>query len=371
MRLHRPTALLLGATLVLGAVATPGIAFADGTTTPGASTAPSATAPSATTTQLTPQQLTADLTKAAAATKAAGKDGWSESVHTAAPDGSASMAWTLVYAVRQGRAYTAISGELTGKMIAVQHAGIYAGTSSVASILGSAAHVKRLLAAVGRPNATWIYTPDPTVDLTDGEFGMADASPAQLLSALIAPTYETVTGAPAKTVAAGGMSTTYAFTVAAAKPKDPDSVAGTITVTLNAGGVMTAFTATSSDEAESGSFAYGKQNILLPTGAQVVSISRLLDGEALLRMKSDARKIAAQTRTQVTKTKHKKSRTVRLIRTKAATLVANANSADGLHVFSRRNIAGGVRVTATNPYTHDKLIFTVKGAGKKAIVRYL
>lgn len=67
-------------------------------------------------------------------------------------------------------------------------------------------------------------------------------------------------------------------------------------------------------------------------------------------------------------TPHKRAATVHLIRREAMELAKNDNQVDAQHVFTTDAIATGVRVTATNPFTHAKVSYTIKASGKHAVV---
>lgn len=355
MRLHRPSALLLGATLVLGAVATPSLAFADGTPT---------------TTDLTPAELVSALTAAQTASKQAGATGWSQTLHEAVPEVGITMNVTETYAINEGRGYLDVTGNfLSAKEIDVQHKGSYLSTATFAEFSG-AKHVARVLAAIGRPHATWIYAPDKTVDLADPADGIAVDSPDGVLAAFIDPTETAVTGTPTETVSADAGTTTYTFsaTLSDSNEVTADAEAGIVTVTLNASGQMTALTMKMSDDQVSGTFKYGVQHIALPTASQVVTLAQFEKGVPLLTMSSDVRKIATTTRTEVARKAHKKSSTAHLIRKDAVALAAKANKKDHEHVFSARIVKHGVRVTATNPFTHAKVSYTIKAVGKRAVL---
>lgn len=376
MRLYRPSALLLGATLVLGAVAAPSLAFADGGSSPSAGT----------TTQLTPAELRADLKAAAQTTSAAGAEGWTERVQSSA--GNEKSTDQVTYAVMQGRGLIAES-DPSAKEIDVQHRGSYESASAFGTseaMVGVSVYMgpggvqvatpagptdyRRVLGAIGRPHATWIYTPDPGLNLADPNTVYSAQSPSALLTELADTSDTSIPGTPSptETVVQGG-STTYSFEGWFRDGGEIEADAG-VGLTVNADGALTAFATSDPEEAESIAFTYGAQSIALPKASQVVSDALFQKGEALVTMRSDARMIAAATRKEVLGTKHKRSATVHLIRTDAAGLVAWLNSADGEHVFSRHNIRRGVRLTGTNPFTHATVVYTVTASGTKAIVHH-
>jgi len=372
MRLHRPSALLLGATLVLGAVATPGIAFAGTPSTTG------------TPTPVAASDVLAALKSAEATTASAGQSGWDEKLTASDPSGANSATMEAKYAVLEGRGYVSLSGNPSIKMIQVQSRGTYQTTPLLGSMLG-AARLQRVLNAIGRPNATWIYFPDPTVDLTSADTGMTSMSPDTFLSGLVDPSATTINDGPSdtpptQTVGADG-STTYTFDASfvvgqsvSGSSSGTGTVSdvtetGTVSVTLDASGAITRYTDDMTQEKAVGTFAYGPQHVALPAPSQVVTMEQIVRGLPLLTMAPDARKIATGTRTKVAHTSHTANHTVRVIRRVAARLALQRNGADGERVFTTRHVPHGVRIVATNPFTHAKVAYTIKAKGKRAVVR--
>lgn len=352
MRLHRPSALLLGATVVIGAVATPGLAFADGTT--------------GTTTQTDVATVVAALKSAHTAAAAADHDGWSEHLKVVGATAADSLNAQLTYAVQQGRGYTAITGSPSVKLIEVQHTGDYVSTSSVAPAFGGSKRFKSILSAVGRPRASWIFEPDTSVDLTDPDDGFVAAAPDGLLATLVDPAETTVTGTPTQTVSADGSTTTYAFS--GTDKTVSGSPSAQYTVTVDADDLMTATTETFSGETDSGTFSYGAQHIYLPTGSQFVTLDRLTEGLVLAQMGPEARRIATTTQHEVAKKPHRAAATADLVRRIAKAVAREHNRGDKHRIFTTVGIRGGARITATDRFTHRKVSFTVTAHGKRTVL---
>jgi len=116
-------------------------------------------------------------------------------------------------------------------------------------------------------------------------------------------------------------------------------------------------------------YAYGAQRVTLPSAAVTVDAATLAKAEAYLtlpaRVKKAADKGAAHTRSAA-KRKTVKVASLRKIVRKD---VAAVNKAAGVTMVKVKNVTGGVRVYATNPWTQKTVAYTVKAAKKKVIVK--
>jgi hypothetical protein len=352
-RIHRPFALLLGASLAFAAVATPGIAHAGDATT------------------ATTAAAVVDALKAAhTPTVAAAEDGWS-SHWDFTETGTPTYSMDVTYAAAEGRDLLAETGT-AATTIEVDHQGTYESLSAFTESDGvSIRRVKRALTLIGHPDKTWVYQPDPTIDLGDPDSGIAGAGPDTVLQSLVDPDQTKIVGTPTQAVAADG-SVTYGFAVKSTytgeDEGEPTTESGYDTVTIDAGNVLTGLTEDFSDYQVTETYAVGKEHIALPAADEVVRGSLVREGVNVLTMPADARRIVEQVQSEVYFTHHRRAGTVRLIRSSAASEVAMTNYGDHPKIFATRNIAGGVRVTATNPLTHQKLAYTVTAHGKQAAI---
>ncbi len=337
MRSYR-SALLAVPALALGAALVPVGAYADTATTTISTT-----------------ELVNALKAAEAPTAAAATGGW-VAQGTDAAKGSPSVSIKAIYAVDRGSVnvddYT---------MLEAQHSGTYMPLST----LGTPRVVMRSLRAVKNPHATWIFMPDRSLDLRDParDSVIAGAAPELLLTQAVDPARTRVTGTPSKTVAADG-STTYSFVQ---KDLKDDANSGSVSMTIDADGVCTAFTAVTATETDTVGFTYGPQQVTLPSAASTITMQLFTEGSFLADLPRAVKGAATQVAKQATRRAHHHAVTADAIRTAAKRGAKLANRAIGAKDFSTRSIAGGVRITGTNRYLHKHVAYTVTAAGTKAL----
>lgn len=351
MRSYRSSALIASAALALGAAAVPASAFADDTASP---------------TSITTADLVSALTADKASTAAAGKIGWI-ATGTFAEGGSAPAAVKAIYAVQRGA--MSIGGTTDIGVIEAQHSGTYMTLSTIGygHGHGRGPRIKAALKAIKKPAATWFFLPDASLDLhnPDGNSGIAQIAPDNMLQQLIDPKQTTLTGTPTETVAIDG-STTYAFSE---KDLTSDGESGTGTVTVDAHGVLTAFTVVGASGTGSLTYSYGPQQVALPSAASTVTFQQLNEGTFLATLPHSVKSEATQVARLATRAAHKHAVKVSAIRGNARMEASLTNSMTGAKVESITPIPGGVRITGTNRYNHTHVSYTVKASGTKAVVR--
>lgn len=347
----RPFALLLGSALVVGAMTAPVSASADGAT--GA-------------TPVTPADVLTALSAAKTATATAEERGWSfEETYT---ENGATDRSTFAYDPATQRLIVS-DPAARQVMVAVSHRGTY----YTLPAYGSVRRLHRILAVVGRPKAAWIYEPDSTIDLESGPFAVADVAPDALLGQLTDADETTISDGATETAESDG-STTYVIPVTTVTgevqlPGGDVKDTALVTLTVGADGALGAGAVAFTDEQVSKTFGYGRPDIALPKAGDTVSEARLNKGRPLLRMAWDLKDMAQVIAMDVVKSPHRAWGAVRIIRTDAVRLARIGNRRDRQQVFAHRTVAHGVRITATNPFTHAKVVFTVRAIGNRAVVR--
>lgn len=339
---YRFSSALASAAVVLGVALVPGSAHADDP---------------APTDVFTTSGLTAALSAAQASTAAAAKAGWIVQ-GTASDAGAPAVAVKAIYAV--DRALT--SADDAGTVVEAQHSGTYSTVDGLEAYMPKA-RVRRALKAIAKPHATWVFTPRKKLDLSDpeGDSVIVLAAPDAALRQLIDPAQTKLTGTPTRAVAEDG-STTYSFS-ATDLTADGESFTGTLTV--DAGGTLTAVTSATRSDTIALTYGYGTQQVTLPARNKTVTSEQLIQGFALAdlprQVRSTARLVAKMASRQ-------HSATVGSINSAARRLTKSLNRALGLKVFATTTIARGARITGTNRYTHARTSYTVTIAGKKAVV---
>ena len=339
----RSSALLASAALALGAALVPASALADST---GPSSSPT----------FTTTDLVAALTAAETPTAAVAKAGW-VARGTDVEGHKAPEAMTAIYAVDHGAAH--VGSEIS--MVEADHAGTYMTLAG----LGPGRRTERALKALNRPRARWVFAPDRSLDLRDLDTNSAIAhlAPDLLLAQFVDPTRTTLTGTPTATAEADG-STTYAFDET---DLTADGERGTTTVTIDAGGVVTAITSATTSDSGSVRYTYGAQHVALPARASTITLDQLREGSFLATLPRQVRMTATLVAQQATSTAHHHTVKVAAIRRPAARFARFTNRLASAKILSTRPIAGGVRIIGTNRHTHTHVAYTVTSTGTRAV----
>jgi hypothetical protein len=227
----------------------------------------------------------------------------------------------------------------------VQHKGTYR------SVDGDTA--RAAVKMTGRPGVRYVFTADKKLALDDWAAERAP-SPADVLD-------DHSIAAGTKTVHDDG-STDYAYRDAKNRVD--------VTLHVDAAGLL----ATVSDNIPgflryTVAYTYGAQKITPPAAAVTVDSVTLAKAEAYLtmadRVKAAATNGAAHTR------KAAKGRTVKVASLRAIVRkdAGAVNKSAGVAMVKVVNVAGGVRVSAINPWTHKSVAYTVKASRKKVIVK--
>ncbi len=147
---------------------------------------------------------------------------------------------------------------------------------------------KRVLQAINRPHASWIFVPDASLDMrnTDSESAIAQIAPDLALASIVDPAQSTLTGTPSETVAADG-ATTYVFALTDLTSKGQS---GTYTLTVDAGGVVTAIKVVSGGETDVADFAYGAQHVSVPAAGSTITLQQFTEGSFLATMRPRSRR---------------------------------------------------------------------------------
>lgn len=326
--LTRPAVLLATASMAVGLLAAPSAAWAADTTT-----------------DLTVAEMKVALKAVAEASTKAGAGGWRADMDITMATGSETLKVTETSRVDPARGLLSDVFEIAGRgsstTYAVEGKGFYQSLD---------AQFKPALQMMGRTSVGYVFTADRDVDLDD-----AAPVPATILG------YYSLAGT--KTLHDDGSADFRVVT--------EDQT--TVTMHASAASVLTDVEVTSTD-AEFAStaavdYSYGAQQITLPTAAATIDNATLTKGMAYLDMpaivKSAATKGAAATR------KAAKGRTVKVasLRKLVRADAAAANRSTGVTVVKVKDITGGVRVYATNPWTKKSVAYTVKASGRKVTLK--
>ncbi|GAA4945232.1 hypothetical protein [Actinoplanes utahensis] len=336
--LSRPTVLLATASVAAGLLVAPGAAFAAG---------PAPT--------LTAAEMKAALKPVAEASALAGAGGW-RAVTDFSLDVPSAGPITMVD--------TTVVDPVHGRYSDVVDLGRY-GREETYAAAGEGVHrtvevgaQTAALRMMGRPAVKYVFTADKGLELA--AFLVADNAPAPDDMAR----YYALAGT--KTVDEDG---TTDFTVLADEGDDPY----TVTLHVNASSVLTGVDAVPADATEAGeasiAFTYGAQTVTLPAAAATVDSRTLAKGVAYLDMAAVVKRAVTKGAADTRKAAKGRTVTVASLRRLARAGAVSAGKAAGVAMVQVKDITGGVRVSAVNPWTKKTVAYTVKASGRQVIVK--
>jgi hypothetical protein len=314
-------ALLAAAALTAGVLTGPGAAFAADTRT-----------------SLTATQMSAALRAVGTTTSAAARPGWrgTESISAS----GLSLTSRYVADPAHGIAMDQIiSGVVNQTEYAVSGVGAYEYAGDRAS--------RKAMAMIGHPSARWVLTRSK---LKLSTWMRDNLSPPSEVLAGDSP-------AGTRTTHDDG-SADYTFT-------DDGTTA---TLHVDPTGALTSVRATGSGISERMTYAYGPQHLKAPGASATVSRNTMDRALAYLDMATIVGGVAdggaADARTRA----HGRAVSVSSVRKAVRSEATGINKLLKVTMVRVTDIAGGARVSATNPWTHRTVTYTVKASGRKVIV---
>ncbi|MDR6321324.1 hypothetical protein [Actinoplanes couchii] len=327
--LTRPAVLLAGVTLTAGLLVAPGAAWAADTTT-----------------SLTAAQMRTALRAVATASTTAGAGGWAgvTDITVTFPGQSITVKDTLNVDPVNGRfgQVSSVTGEGSESRFAAEGQGYWtqAGYSEA-----------KALKMMGKSGIKYVFAADKKRKLSqylrDSELDMAS-----MVDYFVTP--------GTKTVHDDG-SVDYKVT----------ENAGSVTVVMHTTGkgVLTAVDMSATGLTGGTVFTYAPQTVTLPAAAESLDAATVNKGVAYLDM---ARTVQAAAQNGAASTrKAAKGRTVKVatLRKLVRKDVTGANRSVGVTMVNVKDVTGGVRVSATNPWTRKSVAYTVKASGRKVVVK--
>jgi VCBS repeat-containing protein len=155
-------------------------------------------------------------------------------------------------------------------------------------------------------------------------------------------------------------STDYAYT-------DRDKAA--VTLTVGASGILTRAAVMGDGIAFTITFGYGPQHIGLPTPATTISTRELRRGIAYVEMKANVKEAADETARNIRNAANGAIVSLAALRREARDSAGMQNEFTAPGLVKVVNISGGVKLRATNPWTHTTVAYTVKASGRLVVVR--
>jgi hypothetical protein len=313
--------LAVATSVTAGLLGVPGVAFA----------ADPATA-------LTAAEMAAALSEVATASTAATTDGW-QAAETVS--GLLSGSGEFVVDPAGGIAHDrfGLAGALLGDNYVVDHQGTYEYLTDSAS--------RAAVKVMNRPSVRYVFKPSKTLSMPAYVAG-SGATPAAVLT-------DDTKHAGTRTVHDDG-SSDYSYS-------DADGMAYTVAVTV--GGVLSGVHAAGDGLEFAVTYTYGAQHPVLPAGSVTVNSADLKKALAYRYLADDVKAAATKGAAAARKAAHGRTVKVAALRKAVRKAATRTNAA----ILEVTDIAGGVQVSATNPWTHLTVAYTVKASGKRVVVR--
>lgn len=322
-RILRSVVVMTTASIIAGVLAAPGAAHAADTTT-----------------QLSAASMATEFKAVSTTTTAAVKKGWRATASFTSPDSTLTARY-VVDPVGKAASHTyRVDGEF-GATYAVAGKGMYEYTDSP--------QTRAAVKMMRRPSVRYVFTPE-VVNLDTYTYQHLEA-PENLLT-------EEVAQAGTKTTHDDG-SRNYAF-------KNEDGMA--LTFHVNPVGVLTSARARDSKVKMALAYTYGTQRVTLPAPAVTVDAKTLAAAVVYLNMPAMVKGVADRGAANTRRAAKGKPVNVASLRTIVRREAVACNTSAKVNVVKVSTIGGGIRVSATNPWTRVTVSYTVKASGSKVLV---
>ena len=321
-RISRPALLVAAVSLTAGLFGVPGAAHA-----------------AATTTALTRAEMTAALKAVAAASTTAAAGGW-----RAEMEYGGFFAGSGLFVVDPAGGAGLFKLEMDGESERGFVAAGRGGWESVSDDRSRAA-----LTMMGRPAVQYVFRADKALTVKDLEETLP--TPAGMLTQLGAY--------PGSRTLHDNGTVDYAFNVNSHQK---------IAVHVSAAGLLDRTEMTVPGVGQTMTYTYGRQRVVPPAAELTIDAAGLAGGIAYLDM-PDWVQTAAQTGATDTR-RAAQGRTVKVstLRKLVRRDAAQTNAKVEASLVKVKDITGGVRVYATNPWTRQTVRYTVKASGRKVVV---
>ncbi len=323
--MFRPSrsALLVTTVSLAGLLAAPGAAYAADTVT-----------------QLSEAEMVAALKPAAVASAAAAADGWKAAM-TVTGD---SLSGSGTYVVDPSHGIALDQFRIDGHVdtsYAVAGKGTYRNLGDIRS--------RAAVRMMGRPAVRYEFTANGSLTLADH---LQEGAPAP-----VAVLTDDVAHAGTKTVHDDG-SADYTQEVDEA----------TVTLRISAAETLTGVHVKTDGYVATVTYTYGPQKINLPAAEAVISSATLRNAEAYLDMRAHVKEVAYQGAADTRRAARGQTVKVASLRKIVRRDATRFNTKLQLKIVKVKDISRGVRVYATNPWTHETVSYTVKASRKKVVV---
>jgi hypothetical protein len=324
-RMSPRASLVAAVSLVAGVVTGPTVAYAADTTT-----------------ALSAAEMSAALKAAEPASSKAAAGGWRATMALTESGQSGSLSY--VVDPSGGVMFDQLRiGELVATEYAVGGKGRYEYTDDPTS--------RAAVKMMGRPSVRYVFTPDKSLNLAAYVKENAP-SPATILT-------EDDSHTGTKTTH-DDQSVDYRFN---------DGQGEVVTVNIGPDGVVTGAHIVSDDLDAALAYTYAAQHVTLPAASVTINSTVLAEGVAYLSMPDSVKDVANRSARDARRAAHGRRVNVASLRKVVRSDVSLFNVADQVKMIMPKSVGGGMLVSATNPWTHQKVSYTVKASGTKVVVK--
>jgi len=322
--LSRGALLAATASLATGVLAGPSVAYAADTSTP-----------------LSAAEMSAELKAVGAATAPVASAGWTATIKVT----GASMSGSEFFVVDPVAGTAFERYDFDGDTMA-----LYAVAGKGRYVSADDPESRAALKMMHRSSVRYVFTADRSVKLDD-EIG--DASPATVLT-------DNVDHAGAKTVHDDG-SAEYRFM--------PGKE--TVTVHVTAAGVLASVEDLDSDGVHATlTYAYGPQHVTLPSAGVTIGSAAMDVGLAYLDMATSVKWVAGEAATDALRAAHGHKISVSSVRKVTRGDAQAFNAGVRVQMIKTKSVGGGVRLYATNPWTHRTVTYTLEPSGRRITIAH-
>ncbi|GAB1642343.1 hypothetical protein [Krasilnikovia sp. MM14-A1259] len=297
-----------------------------------------------TTTSLSATQMVAELKTVATTSTTAGASGWNVNLAATVTLGDAiTVSGAYVY----DPLHKAISSRIRVanrlfESYAVGGRGLYQNLADP--------DMRAAVRMMGRPEVKYAFATEPSLNV-DTLVNADGPAPSVVLT-------EDVSYAGTKTVHDDG-TTDYAYHTA-------DDEAYTIHVGTD--GSLATIAVADSFMTETLTYSYGPQVVTVPAASTTISMTVLERGIRYLHMSQVVKGVGQEGASRVLRKADGHIVKVASLRKIVRAEVKADNKIMGMKMIKVKNVSHGVRLSATNPWTHKSISYTVKASGRKVVV---
>ncbi|XVU22927.1 hypothetical protein ACQPZJ_37495 [Actinoplanes sp. CA-054009] len=141
-----------------------------------------------------------------------------------------------------------------------------------------------------------------------------------------------------------------------------------VTVRVTSAGVLASAKASGDGVNVTLTYAYGPQRVTVPAASVTIGSAALEQGMEYLNMPATLKQVAGLAAADVRRAAHGRKVKVATLRKVVRRDVASFNSATPVKMLKTKNVSGGVRLYATNPWTRKTTAYTLKAKGTKVVM---